>query len=313
MEKNKPIYYIRTLVLIFILVLLTLCYFSFFYSQPSYTISSGLIIILLIITILILSESFDNLSIGKLLSLSRELNKKEKELDVTKNENISLRENIIQLAGSINQNQVNTTITGVTPEILRQALGVKQVTEEEIKEVKAKEEIEEKETIPETPKRIDYLNRAKVFEFALTKFIKTKDLPIDELLREVKFTSTFIGLDPISDRQIRFDGYIPTIQKEYFFETKLKDSITPLLLDRLYIQLSKILTYRKTKEILAELNLIFIEYPEEYASRRTYISIEKIYEYFQPAITNKLLKIETVSLTKEEIENIINQQVQQNA
>lgn len=66
-------------------------------SQPPFDISSGIITVLLIMTILILSEGFDNLSIGKLLSINREVKKKEVEIANAKKENEQLRDNLIKV------------------------------------------------------------------------------------------------------------------------------------------------------------------------------------------------------------------------
>ena len=55
--------------------------FKFFYNEPISDISAGLIILIAFLLILALSESFDNFSIGKVISLSREVKKKE-EVDI---------------------------------------------------------------------------------------------------------------------------------------------------------------------------------------------------------------------------------------
>lgn len=79
-DEKKASYFTRLLIVLFVLFLVCLVWISFFKSQPPFLINSGLITVLLLITVLILSESFDNLSLGKILSLSREVETKKRKL-----------------------------------------------------------------------------------------------------------------------------------------------------------------------------------------------------------------------------------------
>ena len=67
---KKPLWLILLLVYacIFISALIG---FSFFLSNPKYTISTSIIILVCLLVVLVLSESFDSLSVGKILSVNK--------------------------------------------------------------------------------------------------------------------------------------------------------------------------------------------------------------------------------------------------
>ncbi len=75
-EKN---WFVRSLILVFTMLLAAMVAVSFTLGSERYAVNSGIIIVLLLITVLILSEGFNNLSIGKLLTLSREIEKEKGE------------------------------------------------------------------------------------------------------------------------------------------------------------------------------------------------------------------------------------------
>jgi hypothetical protein len=83
--------------------------------------------------------------------------------------------------------------------------------------------------------------------------------------------------------------------------TRPKRLVHPMYYDRLYVMLNKIHLYRKAKGISAELVLIMVEIEGENYDRPW--NSERFYDYFQSAISNKLLKIENIKISSEEIEN----------
>ena len=101
MENSEINYFVRTLIVIFVIFLLTLVTASFFNTEPTFSITSGMITILGLVTVLILSEAFDNLSLGKILSLSREVKKVSKEKELVERDNIQLRNSLVQVATNV--------------------------------------------------------------------------------------------------------------------------------------------------------------------------------------------------------------------
>ena len=78
--QKKPNYFVRVLIVIFIIGLSFMIGFNFIAVEPIGTIKSGIYILLAIVLILVLSESFHNFSIGKLISITREVEIKKVEI-----------------------------------------------------------------------------------------------------------------------------------------------------------------------------------------------------------------------------------------
>ncbi|WP_068785501.1 hypothetical protein [Paenibacillus phocaensis] len=311
-SKNN---FVRALLVLFILYLIGIITFAFFKKEPSYTLTPEYITLFVLITLLILSESFDNLSMGKILSLSREVSKKSAEVKEVKKENTELRDHIIKMTTLVNQNQhqSNMTFHGVTPELL-QMIGV-------IKAKDKKDDENETELVSETSESVQSnsdlnscatvnnpkpLNRRSYFRVieieSIDRYLFKYNIPEGNIIRDAQFTPAFKGLDPIMERRIIFDAYLNTELKEYFFEVLL--NITPVTIDRMYVQLSKIHYYSQAKNIKAQLVLLLIEFPkelEEFYNKSLYRP-QRVLEAFQPAISNDLLRVETIAFSMDDVE-----------
>jgi hypothetical protein len=296
-NSTKANWFARTGIIVLVLFLAALVSVSFLVRDPHYDITTGMIIILAMMIILVLSESFNKFSLGKLLSLSREVQKVAEEKAEIKRENAELRQSLVHVATHI-QSQVNTTIQAQGADILR-LLGVVKADKKE-----KEEEQERVETVSAPPTTFpSHRLLPHVEELALNKYVTKYSLPPTEILRDIRFTEAFECIDPISNRAVMFDGYLKTPQKEYFFEVKLHNRMSPMLWDRLYVMISKILLYRQAKTIQAELVLILAKLPEEAPHSMGY-PFERFIEMFQPAIAGNLLRIETVEVTQEEYTRI---------
>ncbi|MED2972317.1 hypothetical protein P4361_08735 [Fictibacillus sp. B-59209] len=310
-DVKKVNWFVRILLIIFILYLLAIITAGFLMGTPTYSLTPEYITLFILITLLILSESFDNLSMGKYLSLSREITEKKEEIIEAKKENADLRDHIIKMTTLINQNQhqTNNTINGVTPELL-QMLGVIKAEEDKEPESDNGASAVIDTTTPDLsgtitvtePKKPEFSKR-DFYKFtekeSIDQYLNKHQIPEVNIIREVQFAPAFQGLDPIMERKIIFDAYLKTDIKEFFFEVLL--TITPMTLDRIYVQLSKINYYSKAKHIKAQMILLIPEFPAEYEGRQ-HIRPERIIEAFQPAISNELLRIEIVKFTLEDID-----------
>ncbi|MGR5392061.1 hypothetical protein, partial [Vibrio crassostreae] len=140
--EQKPNYFVRTLIIALSIVLMGITIASFILATPKYQISTGIITIVLIIVILTLSESFNNLSLGKILSLSRKVDdEKEKKTQLT-NENKELKSELFKIVSNIQQSQVNNTFNA-PPEAWSKLLGVIKADEDE-------EDIEEENDVDDS-------------------------------------------------------------------------------------------------------------------------------------------------------------------
>lgn len=327
-QNNNRNIFTRILVVLFIIFLAALVLISFFNGNPLYSISAGIITILLLMTILILSEVFDNFNLGKLLSVSREVKEKAREVSFVKKENEHLRTNIIQLTTMVsqihNQNTTNNNLL-FSPDVIKQMLGV--VKAEDICDEHDTDELDcenlsndnnnQDSNIPNEiingttrteQKRLNTIDYRKLESVALSRHIQKYEIPEEEVIKKVQFTQAFADIDPIMERKIIFDGYLKTPTKEIFIEVMRNGYISNHMYYRLYVMISKLMFYRQAKNIQAELILVLLHLPEEHFSdihnSRMYSS-ERFIEAFQPAIANGLLRIENVYLNSEDIEQAL--------
>ena len=234
-------------------------------------------------------------------------------------ENRDLRAQVLSITANLNQRQSTTTIQGIpfTPEILK-SFGVVPVTESEAEE-EAEEEVGEPVSAeaaskaaapadqagPHTERptaRISPIwnlrNRRILESLVLERYFEKAGLPTIDLMQEIRFTKNFSGLDPIMEREIKFDGYLRHNNKEYFFEVR-RNAIGPsvMLAYRLYVLLAKILAYKNAKDVDAELRLISYSLPDHEENERHQRYSERFFEWFEPAIRNNLFRVEIIELT----------------
>jgi uncharacterized membrane protein (UPF0182 family) len=90
-NESKSNIYIRILIVILASFIACLIFYSFISLEPKCQITPGIITLVLLLIVIVLSESFDNFSVGKILSLSRENTKKETSISKLNIENNELR------------------------------------------------------------------------------------------------------------------------------------------------------------------------------------------------------------------------------
>jgi hypothetical protein len=275
--------------------------YRFLWISPRGQIDSSLLVLICILVVLVLSEAFDNFSIGTLISISREASKKDKEIDRLKSDNQQILNQLITLSVSQSQAQSNTNVYGDY-----NAAAVRRATGDEIEEKEKAEsgvpiatdkEVNNPERVPEVQLPRTRISNAKVEEIAFTKYFGARSLQKLAVTRDVKLTEREQAFDPISTMPVIFDAYFKDLNDEVFVE--FKSSNTFALRDRLYVMLSKILHYRTTKRISAQLDLVLIRIPGQ--SERLG-GFERMLRDFKPALDSGLLNIHHVELTEEEVE-----------
>lgn len=302
METKKPNWFVRILIILLCILIVGLIYFNFFWTCPPAHISSGLLVLVAFLTILVLSEAFDNFSLGKLLSLSRTVSQKETQNKELRKENSDLRNQIVTISTSISQKQVNSTF--VLSAELAKMLSVRQADGPEKKQKQAEAEEEETTTTTSTteqPQR-KFVSSAMYEEVALPKFLLSEGLSQLPIVRDAKFTRQFQQIDPVSEYSPIFDGYLKTVDTEIFVEMKFKSRSITMLRERLYLMLSKINHYRTIKQVNAYLFLVLIIRPDEDQAVGFF---ERLQKEFEPAITNGLLIIREVEISVEENDKIL--------
>ncbi|WP_224214396.1 hypothetical protein [Vibrio metschnikovii] len=298
MSDKKENKFVRVLIVGLSGFIIWMITYSLLYPETKGVISASMITLVLILVVLILSESFDQFNVGKLLSLSREVQKKEKSIDSLNKENGELRRELVNVVTSISQNQSSTNIIGISPEDIARAVGVEKATADEITEKRTQENEEISERVRPVRKRLDH---QKLEEIAFVKFLSNRNLTEFDLIKEAKLVTQFSGIDAISNTQPIYDGYINTGESEIFIEIKVARASGLMMRERVYLMLNKIYLYNKIKKANAHLNLILVDIDGEDDERNRFQrNNDRLKEFFEPSILKGLLRIVPITLSEEE-------------
>ncbi|WP_066628203.1 LapA family protein [Labilibacter marinus] len=294
MENKKTNWFVRILILMLSLLITVLISYNFFIAKPQGEISNGLVTLIMLLIIVVLSEAFDNISFGKILSLNREVKEKSKEVKELKVE----KEGLLNML--VNNISVQTQSVGISGNELKEILTVIKADPERIEEeTKEKEDLHGEEDTTPNKKRLDIRKFEKT---VLNQFIEANNYTNYLFNEQVTFSKSFNNVDPISRISPIFDGYIETSDSEIFVEVKPR--ISKYNRDYLYLRLSALYHYRKAKNIKAYLLLILVELPEDLENSSPSNTNEKALQHFEPAIELGLLKVKTMKLTKEQTQDI---------
>jgi hypothetical protein len=301
LEDNNRNWFVRLLIVTFCLFLGSMVVYRFFYTDPKAEISGGLLVLLAFVLVLVLSELFDNFSVGKLVMMSKSLKEKEVQASELKKENVELRNHLISISTSVSQRQTSTNIFGL-PDNFVDALTVRQAAHDEVEEKKKEDDpLSSSQTLGCLSS--NKFNQDKRTEQAISHFVSQQNLQSFNLIREAKLSTQFSGIDPISDTTPIFDGYINAVDSEVFIETRPLRYASFLFRDRLYVMLSKIHHYKSIKKTNIYLALLVLTRLHEEANyRNDEYYLEKLQREFEPAITSGLLRIYTINITQEELQ-----------
>ncbi|EFK4234663.1 hypothetical protein G6738_004324 [Escherichia coli] len=292
--KKKENIFVRVLIVLLCILLASMIMFNYFCLDPRGEINSGVIILLSLLLILILSESFDNFSLGKLISISREVKRKEQEVNKLEREKIELFNQLIKFTSIQHQTQQHTNVYGDYH--AGKGTSVERASDQEV-EAKASDERPKSNDAPGQGYRIDF---HKVESIAMQKYISDKGIHSANVIREAKLVTQFHGIDPISNNQPIFDGYYRSDDKEIFIEFKANRSMHMMLRDRIYMMLSKLNHYQNAKGVNVHLDLVLLNLPEDGSTYRTN---DRFMQDFEPAIVSGLLRIKEIEITKEEMDS----------
>lgn len=310
-EKNtetKINYFVRSLIVVLGFLIASLVITKFYIFEPKGEISNGIIILIGLLIILFLSEIFDSFSLGQFLTLKRTISEKNEKITELKESNDKLL-NIVISNNNLSQKSTMTNVTGISPEEFAKTIisVIKADKETTDKEETRKEKIaeivvdeEEKNEPLQTPRK--RINLPKLEEYVLTKFIDNKELRRHSFIEDAQILMPQKEIDPISDFNPIFDGYVETENYEMFIEIKLRNSPLIMFRERLYVMLSKLYYYRQAKKTNSYLNLILVDRPIENERIYSYYETKLIAE-FEPAIRMGLLRIEYIQLSEEEMSN----------
>jgi len=260
------------------------------------------IILILILLVIVFSETYDNFSLGKLFTMSKTIKEKDSDIAKLSNQNQKLMSDILNIASLNLQHQSNTNIYGIPSEVIKN-LSVANAEEEEI-EKKDEEEIKD----PEIASLIQRTNFKSIENYIFKKYIEHDKFYENRTFRNIKIQS-FQGLDPVSDNTPIFDAYVNDINKDVFYEIKVARISNWFAYDKLYNMLTKIYYYQKSNQRMAYLHLYLVVLPEEKGYKKPEPNIDLLRNYFMPAIKNNLLFIDVIEITSDEYESAIKKSV----
>ena len=297
MDNKNGDWFVRVLIVVLSFLIGAIIFYNFFITAPVGEISNGLIALLILLILLILSEAFDNIALGKILSLNRKIEEKRIEVSDLKSEKQNL---LNMLVKNISFQSQSVGISGHDlKEILTVIKADPERIEQETKEKEANIEDEQLYTI-QKPKRINF---RKVERHVLNSFIETNKLQGFLFYEQVTFSKNYATVDPISTLTPIFDGYIETENTEIFIEVKLQRVVISFR-EQLYSRLSALYHYREAKKVKAYLQLILVELPEDEKMGKIRNTEERFRDIFEPAIEKKLLKIKYAKLTSAETKGL---------
>ena len=303
-EAKKSNGFVRSLIVLLCAFLAALITYRFFFLDPAGDLSPGVLTVLALLVALVLSESFDSFSIGELISLKKEVQKKQTEISATKQENAELRGQIITIATNMSQHQTSTNIVALPELLVRSGYSIKPAPDEEVKEKQAEEIIEKQSekiiphTEPIAPEKISRkVDSHRLEEKAIEKFLIQNNFTQFPIAREIKLMAQFEVADPISTSGPIFDAYLNTLDTEIFVEVRPGNRNFFVFRDRLYMMLSKLYHYKLLKKSNVYLSLVITTLPSD-DQKSNFTS--RILSEFQPAIANGLLKIIEINFTAEE-------------
>jgi hypothetical protein len=307
------------------------------FVSSDYKLSTYTIILVALLLVLCLSETFDHFHVGKILAISRQVTELETSNKTLSQENAQLHERVLKMYQVISTTSQSTSsaathnsiVVHTTPKVeSATAEEVAQKKEEEVAateaqalplasqqttSIEATQTEAERDEFAERHRKRNEIRRLtpELERLAIKRFIESRQIPASEVFEQVKISGV-IGTplpdaDPIIDRPMIYDAYIRRPMSETFVEVLIDQGSNPMLIDRLYLRIAKVLFYRQQRNIEADLVLLIIVPPPALLLARRLFDrplFENVTRYFQPAVRNRLLSVERIQLTEDDLEAV---------
>ena len=255
MESSKNNKKIIIALIIFITALIIV---NFIFSNTKYEITFEIIICLSLLVILALSEMFDNLSIPKVISLSKNVKEVKKENEDLKDANIKLLEQITNIKNSNSQNiflpNSFSTISSSNIDDINKNVDNLESGDFETKFVNKDYKV---------PASERYKYRRNLEIFMLKKALDTdNNISSYDIQYDIKLINNKLVDDNIMKNEARFDALKSNLNENIFYEVK----ITPFMLDfpyQLHYMLRTLELYREFTKIPCKLVLVLPKFEGE--------------------------------------------------
>lgn len=308
MENKKNKYNIIVTIILMIFIGLIIIG-NFIWSNNPFNITIEILVCIALLVILCLADSFDNLSIPKFISLSKNIKEIKEDNNKLKEANLKLIEQMINIKSTNNQimympGTFNTVGSSNIEDIATKPSEETESTNNENESNSGKSLNEQRMLQAERHK---YIRNLEVF---LLKNVIMYDINKSEIQYDVKVTNNKVMEDNIMKSETRFDALKSDGKNNIFYEVK----ISPLFMEfyyQLYYKLKVVEMYGKTNNTVSKLVLIIpnidIELEKIMGDKKRFEHLkERIYYRFEPAIDKGLLEIKEVNVLKNEIDDYIN-------
>lgn len=307
-NKRGDIIVIRLLIIFIALIV----GFNFVLYDPVFKITESTIVCLLILTALAFANIFDNITISKYFSVSKNIKKLEKENNELKETNLKLIEQIVTITNNINvtnniYNGADVTdssnnIESIGDKVAEEEPLLEKTDDKNRKHMKI-QRFSENEMDSNVNYR-EYMNKLKsIAEIVLLKKELSSNSS-DNILYNVKLTPT---VEKIMNRPAEFDAMINEENKTVFYEVKLRPLST--FSYQLYYMLETLELYKKNNrpcELILVIPKPDKELEEILAEKTSYSNFkDRISSKFRIAIDKGLLKIKEVPISYKEIESYL--------
>lgn len=302
-KSNKYNRIIATILMIFIALIIIL---NFLLYEKQFKITNEIIVCLLLLVILCLADSFDNFSIPKIISLSKNVKEIKEDNDKLKEINLKLMEQMINIKNTNNQimympGTINTVGSSNIEDIV-----TKQNEEPETISNDNNTEVSLSEQRKSQIERYKYRRNLDVI---LLKKAIMDDKEKFEIQYDVKVTNNKFTEENMMRNETRFDALKSNNEKSVFYEVK----IGPMFMDfdyQLHYKLKMVEIYGKINSTDSKLVLIIPNIDNELEkiignNQRFAHFRERIAYRFEPAINKGLLEIKEVNILKSEIDEYI--------
>ncbi len=311
-ESKKRSLFSKMAIFVVFFIMTIFALFSFFGHNRGFAISDGIIYILGLMIFLLISDSIETFSIGNLITLSKKVKDKEKEVEKLSVENNELRTQIVTIAAASITNNSNNQMNVNFGEALR-GVSVESAIEGDREEVYTNHEAEEISTLPKNAENVlSGYERSRFVRIVekriIEKFAIKNDIAPQLIQMGVKFSEQFTYGDPIMESKTVFAAYLKRPLDELFIET-IHLSASAMMNFRLYYIISMVVHYAQINNKSAKLVLLIPNYPNKWAEkllphRNPQRDLERLQNTFQPAIKNGFLEIKVMEFNETECHEI---------
>lgn len=303
-KKNNKIVNILLMTFISLLIIINFCL-----SEPKYELTNEIIICLLLLVILCVSDSFDNLSIPKVISLSKNIKDVKKENNDLKEANMKLLEQVVSIKNTNSQNiYLPNSFSTVG------SSNINDINKNNERD-SAPEQIELDNPNVISNKRISALKKQEyrqVLEILLLKKLFKDEITNSNIQYEVKLINNKPIEDKIMKSEVRFDAMKSDGNNKVFYEVKTYPSFMDCSY-QLHYMLRIIELYQEANKCTSKLILVLPKMDSDLEkdgydieNKKFAILIERIRDKFKPAIENGLLEVLEVNVSKKELDDYIN-------